>query len=749
MDERVRPNMSIEEYLREEDVQKRIHKNMARGYSEARVTIGRAARLFGFTENQLRVWEDRKLLKPIRQAGGQRHYSYEELNKLAIIRELIDAHYTPGEIPTEIENIWASVSASAGQKGQMMGLNGKQTEPQSIDVRIDNLNQQLFWRYFVSHVLRMSLMLICEGLDTIAGIVLPLTVRGVPLSLRSPKDLQKAGMSLIGWLGQNGSFSTFLDIAPSFEYPHDFRLLPFRVGKEDPSQEIVLPVNASDFPGNNALIVVQRKVKPLNLSCEVVDTVQRFLALIYKFMPDWQSSFAQDVGDYIDPVLDFNTSINLPDNILNRFADMIVSLGDREDENQQRWQYCSILLPKDSILPLQQRSLFVQAQSEKGPYKVGVDTFYPYEASKSINLRAFQSGHIIYRSDLASEDSSIDIGAEKFKIGSDIAVPIGGEDGRPLAVLYVASEKSKAFTEADERLLRITCRILEELLRSYLARQRVTKELMDLLANPGVVDKAFKDFGSETEFRNDIKEILSDIKKQKQERMEQANKKPLPGEIHEVYGGEQEGEAYWTGQQDGEYEDEQQDEWVAIIAIDIDNQSSRANQYGELVTRNLSREVGLRIQGHFRAILRKPETCRLYHLYADRFYILMKGVDDKQALEDAQRLNQSLSGSYRVDVKRSLTEQTTLAGGMLILHNVTVRLGVNSYKYSKLEQILGRYSDTTAISEVTEKIFSTLDHVLKMGMDEGGDVVLAWDHESRSFRKYPPLLSPELVEVQG
>src|SRR5215469_2923429 len=99
----------IRKYLQNKGVQERILKNIEYGRSEATVTIGHAARLFRFTENQLRDWENKGLLKPSRPDGGQRQYSPAELIKLAIIRELIDAKYAPSEIPAEIDTIWNSI----------------------------------------------------------------------------------------------------------------------------------------------------------------------------------------------------------------------------------------------------------------------------------------------------------------------------------------------------------------------------------------------------------------------------------------------------------------------------------------------------------------------------------------------------------------------------------------------------------------------------------------------------------------
>src|SRR5438046_10356099 len=98
----------IRTYFQNEDVQERIPQNIQRGRLEATVTIGRAAELFDFTENQLRDWEDRGLLTPQRSTK-QRHYTLADLDKLTIIRELIDAKYAPGDIPLDIDSIWYDI----------------------------------------------------------------------------------------------------------------------------------------------------------------------------------------------------------------------------------------------------------------------------------------------------------------------------------------------------------------------------------------------------------------------------------------------------------------------------------------------------------------------------------------------------------------------------------------------------------------------------------------------------------------
>src|SRR5438270_11943469 len=130
-------NQEIKKYLQREDVQARILQNIQRGRSEATVTISNAARLFGFTENQLRDWDEKGLLKPQRptleftQDGKntkRRQYTPAELDKLAIIRELMDKGFSPGMIPLNIDEIWREINAAGNQGNYLKQINGKYTE---------------------------------------------------------------------------------------------------------------------------------------------------------------------------------------------------------------------------------------------------------------------------------------------------------------------------------------------------------------------------------------------------------------------------------------------------------------------------------------------------------------------------------------------------------------------------------------------------------------------------------------------
>src|SRR3974390_264720 len=93
---------SVKTYLQDKEFQERVTRRMEDARSKATVTISKAAGLFEFSESQLREWEKRGLLKSERTplpddsktTKGHRQFSPDELDKLALIRELMSQGYT-------------------------------------------------------------------------------------------------------------------------------------------------------------------------------------------------------------------------------------------------------------------------------------------------------------------------------------------------------------------------------------------------------------------------------------------------------------------------------------------------------------------------------------------------------------------------------------------------------------------------------------------------------------------------------
>jgi DNA-binding transcriptional MerR regulator len=684
----------IKKYFQSKEVQERIQKSMQDARSKATVTISRAAGLFNFTESQLREWEKRGLLKTERTAltqdsktsSGHRQFSPDELDKLALIRELMDQGFALSEIPQNIDDIWQqSLVEPQNQLPQMKSQDGRyirEAEHLPIDERVENVDQETFWRYFVSQALRLSILLICEEVpDTISGLILPLQRDANSIKVTDPNDLNQVGLSLVGWLGRNRAFYSFLDTAPSFEFPSDFRIVPLSVVKEGNTEYV-------------PFFIVQRKARLLPLSDTVLETIQRLLGLVYRSVDQWQTYFDYGLRDWSYQVTNFRSDLNVNDAVLDGLTEMVVALGGKTPDGRDRWSFCRLFMPNDITLPLLQRILSARAQSKHAP--VQVSTMSLSVADPGLTFRAYQSGYVIYRPKVMPPDLAYRELEESIR--SALALPIAGEDGLAIGSLYIASEEIDAFSKADQRALRLITRMMEELLSTYKAYQQVRGKLADVIKNPGLVDVSFKEFLSENDFINDVEELLSRIHGQ-------------------------------------ELTEQQVKEVVSFIAIDIDNQSSLATKLGDRVARNLSREVGLRIL--MQLSIFSPELQLLYHVSADRYYLFLKGVTLEQARNRAQTIQLGLTrGEYRIDAQHAIASRSIPKERLFEVPNVTVRLGVSSYKYSKLQEVLGRYANETAIAEVRALIMQNLDLGLDIGQREGGNCIISWDHDIWGYRSW-------------
>ena len=684
----------IRKHLQDKEVQKRVARSMVDARSKATVTISRAAGLFGFSESQLREWEKRGLLETKRTAlpedskatKGHRQFSPDELDKLALIRELMSQGYTISEIPQNVDDIWEQVREK--QEGQISLIRHDfkhvhEVKHIPIDKRVGRTNEEVFWRYFVSQVLRLSLILLCEDIpDTIAGIIVPLQRQAAFKIEYKAGDQPDVGPSLVGWLGENRSFQSFLDENPSFAFPSDFRIIPLSVVGNEKKQD-------------NVLIVIQREAKALSSNTALVETIRCLIALLYEHIDQWQPCFDYGIRDWEYQVTDF-TNPKATDEVLNSIADMVVELGGKTSDGRDRWHFALLFLPKDPDLPIQQRNLVVRAQSQCSPHQVGTTSVHTQDPG--LSFRAYQSGHIIYRPKIAPQDFILAYRELEESTRSAIAIPMVDDEGLPIAVLYIASDEVDAFSLADSRVLRLVTRMIQELMMTYQDRQGVIGKFSDLITNPGVVDTSFRNFLSEDQFINDLEALLTEIYPQN-------------------------------------LTDQQFAEPISFIAIDIDNQGSLATRYGDQVARNLSREVGVRIRGQLR-LLSNPSFRRLYHVNADRYYLLLQGMQLDEARSRAENLRQTLAGEYHLDARRVVTGRPMLPEGLLEIPNVTVRFGVSSYRFIKLVEILQRYSKETAVTNVRSLIMQSLDEQLKIGQRDGGNCIISWDPEKHDHRRW-------------
>ncbi len=549
---------------------------------------------------------------------------------------------------------------------------------QYIDDLIENTERNWAWNYFVIQTMQLALNLVGEAIPGSAlGLILPLQRKKTSSTLHLPKDLPQIGRSLMGWLTENRSLHIFIVSSPQFSYADDHHI-------EQLSRK--RGIASKDDP----FLVVPRQTDSPDIESCVVETICTLFDFIYEHQQHWYPGFQDQIHDQFLPVNGTRNGAFFPDTLLNNLMDIIIQFGGQTEDGQNRWRFCCVLLPKEPRLPPLQRILFVYAQSKGAPHKVGSTIVSANKESLCLSLRAYLSPHLHYIDDVAPKDTTIDFQEVEEPIHSAIALPIGGEQGVAYAVLYVASGEADAFPTASRAILRIMCKMIGNLLADYRTQQESSYHLIDAVRHPDTVDPLFAPFSSENDFRQSVRALLEEILEN--ERWERQTREAL-----------------------------------SFIAIGMDNLDHLAPRYGNYILRNLHREMGLRIQ---RSITWNTQ-CKLYHVYADRFYLLFRGSPFDEVQKQAIRLKNLLEEAYRIDAQYISTDQLIVPGQKLPLENLTTRLAFTSYTVKNLLEILHQHKEDA--NTVSLKMRSTLEDGLKKGEDEGGSVIVAWSRERGMF----------------
>ena len=708
----------VRSHLQQRSVQERIQKYMQDARDGATVTTSRAASLFEFGEQQLRDWERRKLISTRRVLSssvedgkltpGHRQFTLEELDKLAIIKELLDAKFSISAIPATVDVIWREVRAT--EERQPSHLLREEEAVAEIELPIDRhrkiARERLGWRFYASHALRLSLMLLGEDMprETI-GLLLPLQPDEAHLPMTHIENIRLAGESLVGWLGHSRSTHTMLTRNPHFSFNTDFRIHPLR------AMENGRPIEVADSSNDHTHIIMPREARGLTVGLEVVEIVRALLKPLYEDVEQVRACFGQDMFDVIESSPDLDNTSMYPDIILDNLAEMIVRLGGSEQE-KQRWRFCCILLTRDPARPLQQRTLVVRAQSSASPHKIGVASVSPTVEMSSLSLRAYQSGQVCYRDTVSPEDSVIAFHDVEHNIQSAVAIPVGAEYGEPAAVIYVASEFERAFSALqDRRLLRLLGRMVGEAIKSYQVRRQEVEQLGMILNDPDVVDNVVGTFYSENRFIHDVEKDLRNLEEQRQ----QITQPETIAAIDEGAIAEAKLEKYV----------------LSFIGVDVDHASSYAARYGNNAMRNLYREIAQRIKSEMASTFGMYPESKFYHTYADRFVVVLKNITHDQLISKARLLKKSLDVPYKVSL---LSTQQPPPIHLEEL-NVTVRLAVSAYEVDTLERLFVEYLGQNSINKVREAIERSLATELKKGMSDGGDQIRAWNPGTRLYEQ--------------
>ena len=130
----------------------------------------------------------------------------------------------------------------------------------------------------------------------------------------------------------------------------------------------------------------------------------------------------------------------------------------------------------------------------------------------------------------------------------------------------------------------------------------------------------------------------------------------------------------------------------------------------------------------------------MYHVNADRYYLLLKGMPLEEARSRAETLRVALGGEYRLDARRVAVGRPMLPAGLLEIPKVTVRLGVQSYQYRRLKEVLQRYPAEVAVAGVRALVMQGTNEALEIGQREGGNCIISWDPNPIiwSYRRWSP-----------
>src|SRR5256885_9333393 len=94
----------------------------------------------GLTKDTLRVWERRyRFPLPARDSSGERVYSHQEVEKLRVLKRLLDQGHRPGKViglaVDQLERLADSATPHAARRAEVARLHG------GLDVYLDQIRQ--------------------------------------------------------------------------------------------------------------------------------------------------------------------------------------------------------------------------------------------------------------------------------------------------------------------------------------------------------------------------------------------------------------------------------------------------------------------------------------------------------------------------------------------------------------------------------------------------------------------------------
>jgi len=636
-------------------------------------TIHEASELTHLTESQLRYVEKQHMLAPNRARldessdtprTGQRRYAAEDLLRARLIAYLIKHGFNLSEIDDFMKH----------ESSAIQGI----LESTSLRLRpvLDGADEVPFKRFFIPRVLYYALTLVFER-DAIddAGIVFP--IRATPAELNAYRpgqvynvdDLGRLGHVFVAWRARGRPLATFVTVGN----PFDDQKLQIRSFDDVVSASAAsvshgsAPLHAYLVYGAEAqreLVEAERLLRTRQESGRLSDPSRRManprvvagrLMRYVQWLNCTPSAVANRAESSMSDVLFFNSpemvNRTLGDALLNRLANAIVDLGGDmqavesdahatlqrylEPCGERRWRFSCILMPNEPADAFKRQELVVRAQSDKAPHRIGVTTTSP-QANAGLTFRAYSSGRIVYRQSVIPLDPAVSYVAEEAPIRSALAAPAvygnGLEHSQPPAIVYVTSREEGQFEEDDFLLLRVIGRLVGEIVQTYNSRSHSHSALTDTLTDPETVDGYFSDFLSERSFMTDLERIFR--------RTFQPGAQPGAARQRA------------TEQQELLERFYQHLRSISLFGVDIDDFSSIQRMHGDKVARRLTREIGKRLGQRLNAsLVNGVPTARLYRIWSDRFYLLVRDENEQQSIERAEQIRKDIARDYRVQLE--------------------------------------------------------------------------------------------------
>jgi len=711
----------IHDHLNNPETRQRLNERFAAAREQLTTSIGEAARIAGMSPEKARYVEVAGILSPGRSTPrpvnehegdtpdeqrisvGHRRYSLRQINRLIIMGDLMDYGFGMTDIgrymhrdQNAVDSLVESIQAS---------------DPTT---RLRAAESAYVERMLIPRLMYFThSLLLGDVVDCSIALVLPVgDITTCRERISRVEDLSQVGPALVGWHSRSHPYCVLFMREPLMD-----DATRYVIRSVDDMCEAAGVTEAREQP-TGAYLLIEREFAhlldapatgrpladveaPTGEAPNPRAVAYRLLRCLRQPADEARHVFGHSFSTVSDGMVysspEFMSDMT-GDQLLTAIADLVVQLGNEQisktTPRRGEWVFSAILVPDNPSRPPGKQSLVVRAQSKRSPHIVGVTKLTPGR-NEGLSTYAALSGHMILRRAVDSADPAIaDTGVDiEGAPGPTLAMPAVSSTGKVLAVLYVRAVYGKngstndTFTANDQLLLRVIGHIIGGIVFSYRGNVLTRNRLREMIDQPKRVDRFLREFKTMNDFWSDLNTML--------QRQQNA-----PSSV-----------ARATDAVDNDAPNP-----ITMLAVDIEDHSTLINTYGSNTARHLIRAVGRRIASQ-PFVTSSPligaatgARNKIYHLYGDRFCLLLENASMTSAQSYARGLQHLISGSYSLEVTHVDETGHTVAAAAITLHKVGVRLAVVSYSGAKLGQMLQAATPPEPVTE--HKTYEPVQYVL-------------------------------------